>query len=128
MSKYAPPGRRQQSATTTLPTEAKPARQNDYLSLQEINTHFWPATQDGEHHRVASSEGGTLHDAAASPDQLTYAILFGRAHPRCDTDRIIFTKSNLDLLPHPLADKERGSPNNSEEISRATGAQTSHTP
>ena len=66
----------------------------------EIQRHFWP---EKEFYR---SRGGqsTLHDSAVNPGAVSYVLLFMGAHPRWETDRIIFTKSRLELLPADPAD------------------------
>lgn len=127
MSKYIPPGRRQQRATSNPAPDPEPAKQNDLLSLEEINNHFWAVARDNEHSRDASSEGRTLHDAAAAPGKLAYVMLFSRANPRWDTEKIVFTKSNLDLLPQSLADGQHDTPRSGKENGGAADMQLCET-
>ncbi|KAK4899687.1 hypothetical protein LTR27_002953 [Elasticomyces elasticus] len=47
----------------------------------------------------------TLHDSAATPGQLAYLLLFEGANPRWESDKIVFTKSGLDMLP-PATDDQ----------------------
>ncbi|EMD00548.1 hypothetical protein BAUCODRAFT_173137 [Baudoinia panamericana UAMH 10762] len=46
-----------------------------------------------------SSHSMTLHDSEETPGKLSYLFLFHEANPRCDSDGIIYTKFNLELLP-----------------------------
>ncbi|KAI1615195.1 hypothetical protein EDD37DRAFT_305054 [Exophiala viscosa] len=66
-------------------------------SLREIHTHFWPIHKSGP----TSYNCKTLHDAAAAPGVLGYMILTYGTSPRWRNDRIVFVKSNLDLLLNP---------------------------
>ncbi|KAI0393803.1 hypothetical protein F5Y17DRAFT_289590 [Xylariaceae sp. FL0594] len=67
--------------------------------LREIEAHFWPGKpKDG-------NSQSTLHGSKERPDDLTYVLLFNGANPRWPRDRIIFTKSNLALLPEFLEKK-----------------------
>ncbi|KAF2721250.1 hypothetical protein K431DRAFT_224781 [Polychaeton citri CBS 116435] len=76
-------------------------------SLSDIHAHFWPShPQKGKAFGDSSRETHTLHASEMMPDQLTYVILFRNANPRWDDEQIIFTKSNLELLPVHLEGKD----------------------
>ena len=45
----------------------------------------------------------TLHDSKKTPGKLAFAILFEGANPRWKDDRILFTKSRLELLPDDIS-------------------------
>ncbi|KAI7202809.1 hypothetical protein KC316_g2039 [Hortaea werneckii] len=81
---------------------------HDLVSLEEVRNYFWPLDENGERH-TSDTLSRTLHDSAASPGRLAYVFLFSQANPRWDSDHIIYTKSNLDLLPLELADKAQTS-------------------
>lgn len=78
----------------------------DLYSVKEIDRYFWPE----EDFRSVPDTRKTLHDSADAPGKLTYVLLFKDANPRWDTDAIIFTKSNLALLPAHLADQPDATP------------------
>jgi hypothetical protein len=67
-------------------------QEEDGCSLEEISQVYGDLS-DGYNHST------TLHDSATAPGILSYVLLFHRANPRWDLDRIIFAKSHLDILP-----------------------------
>ncbi|KAL7621471.1 hypothetical protein AAE478_008794 [Parahypoxylon ruwenzoriense] len=79
---------------------------SELYSLHEIENHFWGPSQteddNGTYHHKSSS---TFHDAEAHQGQLSYVLLFHGANTRWATDRIIFAKSRLELLPEYAAKK-----------------------
>lgn len=91
------------TATVTV-TVAKPktphAHDDGRYSLRELHGYFWPGQEVG-----SSTTCKTLHDTAAAPGVMGYMLLFHGANPRWHHDRIIFVKSNLDLLPAEIADE-----------------------
>ncbi|KAE9974716.1 hypothetical protein EG328_003673 [Venturia inaequalis] len=66
------------------------------LSIRDIQHHFWKSESDG---MTGFGEHATLNNAADHKDGLAYILLFRGANPRWQSDKIIFVKSNLDLLP-----------------------------
>ncbi|CAK1354325.1 hypothetical protein CB0940_01807 [Cercospora beticola] len=100
IGKYVPPGRRQPSHKDSRKSEEN----RDLYSAQEIKDHFDPAPPNGSEtpHR-ASNVSGSLQDSAATPGKLAWVCLFndsnGPANPRWDSDKIIFCKRSLRLLP-----------------------------
>ncbi|KAK5685038.1 hypothetical protein LTS10_003113 [Elasticomyces elasticus] len=62
-----------------------------FFSLEEIT--------DNDETTGHELKSRTLHDSAATPGQLAYLLLFEGANPRWDSDKIVFTKSALDMLP-----------------------------
>ena len=104
-----------------------PLRKN--LVLDEINHHFWPVTEGQELDGLAKPfsdiyHGKTLHDSREMPGKLAYVILYFEANPRWENDKIIFTKSNLDLLPKPLADKAEDQADAGAEATNADSVAT----
>ncbi|KIW92505.1 uncharacterized protein Z519_06352 [Cladophialophora bantiana CBS 173.52] len=73
----------------------------DLCSVKEIERHFWPDPECW----TSGGKQKTLHDSAATQGVLSYVLLFKDANPRWQDDGIIFTKSNLELLPAELANK-----------------------
>lgn len=70
--------------------------QEHLRTLQEICLHY---------HAEAlgrAAEKCTLHDTAKLPGRLGYLMLFVDANPRWDEEKIIFVKTNLDLLTAEL--------------------------
>lgn len=66
------------------------------LSIRDIQHHFWKSESDG---MTGFGEHATLNNSANNKDGLSYVLLFRGANPRWNSDKIIFGKSNLDLLP-----------------------------
>lgn len=66
-------------------------------------------------------KNSTLHAALANPSTLSHILLFPGANPRWHPDKIIFVKSNLDLLP--LSSRQ---PN--ESVTSPTGERTESAP
>lgn len=78
-----------------------PQSNAELVSQNEISAHYWPTTSttpSGPFH------GKTLHDCAATPGRLSHILLYHNANPRWSSDKIIYTKSGLDLLPKPAGD------------------------
>ena len=65
-----------------------PECERPLLTLSEITNHYGRSTRKT-----------TLHDSAKKPDELAYIILFHNSNPRWFKERIIFAKTNLNLLP-----------------------------
>ena len=60
------------------------------LTLHELANHY---------HDTASKVGSTLHSSAAAPHSPSYIVLYRGSNPRWHQDKIIFVKTNIDLLP-----------------------------
>ncbi|GAB1726613.1 hypothetical protein NU195Hw_g8306t1 [Hortaea werneckii] len=110
---YVPPALRNKQ--TASQSEAQNAGDSlsaggsyDLVSLEEVRNYFWPLDENGERH-TSDTLSRTLHDSSASPGRLAYVFLFNQANPRWESDHIIYTKSNLDLLPAEQADKAQAS-------------------
>ena len=116
MAPYIPPGlrnRNQSDSKPELPPPETPPRSNANLTLDEINSYFWPIPEpeddnDNGSSPVSEQKGRTLHDSAKTPGKLAFLLLYWQANPRWETDHIIFTKSSLDLLPRSMGDKGSG--------------------
>ncbi|GAB7358016.1 hypothetical protein MBLNU230_g0181t1 [Neophaeotheca triangularis] len=80
--------------------EQKQPAQEELVSQRDIEHHYWPPTNDSDD-TERPQHGGTLHDSATHPGQLTHIILYNNANPRWSADKIIYTKSGLELLPKP---------------------------
>ena len=109
-SRYVPPALRNKTNEVINPPEGKaqygsqsiPAprpldTQHDLVSLEDIRAHFWPVDTDEVLHAPPPLKG-TLNASAADVSKLAYVVLFKDANPRWESDGIIFTKSNLDLI------------------------------
>ena len=107
--RYVPPGRRK---SDNAAREKPPAVEEDasLLTTTDIREHFWPTAETDERPLSNETHSKTLHDAASSPGQLAYILLFHLANPRWESDRIIFTKSSLDLLPLDRAEDNTQAP------------------
>ena len=57
-------------------------------------------------------EHRTLNASASNPDILSHILLFHRGNPRWGNDKIIFVKSNLELLPVERSDTSNPSNHN----------------
>lgn len=93
-STYIPPHLRGGDAKApVLPKSNKQPEQRLY-SLQEIGNHYWPDNAWRE-----DVKSRTLHNSAQNPSGLSHLLLFKDANPRWAEERIIYVKTNLDLLP-----------------------------
>ncbi|KAF2197966.1 hypothetical protein GQ43DRAFT_181682 [Delitschia confertaspora ATCC 74209] len=72
-------------------------RANDtgLYSQKEIYSYFWKESEKS----LDDACRTTLHASAADPEALGYVLLFHGANPKWKSDKVIFVKSNLDLLP-----------------------------
>ncbi|KAI7483372.1 hypothetical protein KC351_g5207 [Hortaea werneckii] len=141
---YVPPALRNKQAASQ--SEAPNAEDSpsagvshDLVSLEEVRNYFWPLDENGERH-TSDTLSRTLHDSSASPGRLAYVFLFNQANPRWESDHIIYTKSNLDLLPAELADKAQTSsddsagsttspqPKSGDTVDQAEDGAKQHTP
>ncbi|KAK3701489.1 hypothetical protein LTR37_015463 [Vermiconidia calcicola] len=106
--RYVPPHLRKQSQDKSNPEVSLQALEpSSAVTLEEIVNHFYPISKEDENEGQSppvESKGRTLHDSADTPGQLAYVMLFSGANPRWEQNRIIFTKSSLELLPKSLAD------------------------
>ena len=99
--RYIPPFLRNREVNAASKEEAKtPLRSmpDTLRSAREIQQYYFPGKESPSH------DVATLHDSAQTPGKLTYVLIFHGANPRWPQDRIIFSKSNLDLLPVGPAD------------------------
>ena len=111
--RYVPPHLRKQSQDKSNPEVSLQALQpSSAVTLEEITNHFFPIARDDENELKVppiEGKGRTLHDSAETPGELAYVMLFAGANPRWEQDKIIFTKSSLELLSTVLADNPPGS-------------------
>ncbi|KAK3665506.1 hypothetical protein LTR22_003736 [Elasticomyces elasticus] len=98
-SRYVPPAlRRKEQLNGDASKDGAPPKwpteeiDQGFFSLEEI-------TADNDVTTGPERKSRTLHDSAATPGQLAYLLLFEGANPRWDSDKIVFTKSALDMLP-----------------------------
>lgn len=120
---YVPPNLRgnhaQHAASSSEPDrqddkpQPSPAGENPFLHVDDIHEHFWPppaalldtTNENAKDVAIAPCSPrllrshGTLNASASDPHTLRYIVLFADANPRWESERIIFVKSNLELLP-----------------------------
>ncbi|KAL9094075.1 MAG: hypothetical protein Q9165_003745 [Trypethelium subeluteriae] len=108
--RYIPPHLRNKAQSSsgqenTPPAPTSSQRDENLLTVDEIVAIFWPKTFDLENkhddQQAGASNSSTLHASEADPSKLSFVILFRGANPRWFADKIIYAKSNLDLLPTP---------------------------
>ena len=102
------------------PVARRPPDHAELYTYDEIDWHFW----QGGHHG-ASAHGTTLHGSAHQPGALAFVNLFHAANPKWASDRIIFAKSNLDLLP---AVRDASGPAHEASPASAADAETPASP
>jgi hypothetical protein len=106
---------------------------NGIYSLREIYAHFWNEDdQDGE--KLRSDHNTTLHSSSENTG-LAWALLFHDANPQWESNRIIFVKSSLHILPDIQRsnaleqaenedDGERAAQDDNEDVSLGLGLST----
>lgn len=117
--RYIPPALRQKQQQQAAHSQNTPgsrtaiskpnssAERDQRYSLREIYAHFW---KDG----LRGTDGNhksTLHASSDNPNGLAWVVLHKGANPQWDSNRVIFVKSNLDLLPEVQACDYGGSDN-----------------
>ncbi|KAI7187916.1 hypothetical protein KC343_g4864 [Hortaea werneckii] len=117
---YVPPALRNKQAVSQREAQnagdsLNAGGSHDLVSLEEVRNYFWPLDENGERH-TSDTLSRTLHDSSASPGRLAYVFLFNQANPRWESDHIIYTKSNLDLLPAELAGKVQAGPDDAAGV------------
>lgn len=104
-SRYVPPALRQkvdQNGKSPLDTDKIKPRRSDMTeddglhTVFEVQRYFWPVEDD--ENDPSQKEHSTLNASAETPDQLSHVILFAGANPRWAIDKIIFVKSNVELV------------------------------
>ncbi|KAI9702697.1 MAG: hypothetical protein M1820_006081 [Bogoriella megaspora] len=127
-SRYVPPALRGKAPSKELeaeqPSSGSPKDNSNLFTAEEIERFYWPRPTDDETQAgelSSTRHNSTLHASQDQPSKLTYVILFRGANPRWSSDRLIFVKSNLDLLPTspliPDAGHQENTPNNREGVS-----------
>ncbi|KIW01712.1 uncharacterized protein PV09_06889 [Verruconis gallopava] len=92
---YIPPHMRKKSLSKA-PTD--PAI--DEYTVDEIQTHYWcNARAEDVNRDTLFPRHSTLNDSVECQGSLSHVILFQGANPKWESDRIIFVKSNLEMLP-----------------------------
>lgn len=108
MPRYVPPSLRSKDAEAAGASEASKGGSQDAapsgprsLTQLESTTPQRPLhTIDEIHDNYSSTcERSTLNDSKTHPKELSYIILFPGANPRWKPDRIIFAKTNINILP-----------------------------
>ncbi|KAI9663958.1 MAG: hypothetical protein M1821_007449 [Bathelium mastoideum] len=131
--RYVPPALRNKAASATAPENNRPLSSSDdnLFTPKEVEAHYWPKKYNVQNEESAgdTSISSTLHASEANPHELGFIVLFRGANPRWFADKIIYAKSNLDLLPArpdsanalvASSDPENG------EISKATPSNNQH--
>ncbi|KAI1425171.1 hypothetical protein F5Y12DRAFT_714498 [Xylaria sp. FL1777] len=67
---------------------------SEFYHEYEIHNHFCGRESDARR-----SRSSTLHDSKSRPEELSHVLLFTGANPRWPRDRIVFAKTNLNMLP-----------------------------
>jgi len=65
------------------------------VTVEDIHRHYWP----GGRNVSPRQQVNTLNPSEAHPDQLSFIAIFMDGHPRWESDGLIFTKTDLHLLP-----------------------------
>lgn len=66
---------------------------------KDIQHHFWHVEGVDEKDQPPFPERGTLNASRESDGKLAFVLVFHDAHPRWASDKVIYVKSNLELLP-----------------------------
>ena len=108
---YVPPHHRNKASSSNGPQDTSEVkifkRDDDLFTIEEVEAYFWPKKFAQENvEPSAGSSTSTLHASEAIPDKLSFVILFKGANPRWFGDKIIYVKSNLELLPKAPSSKE----------------------
>ncbi|KAK7544281.1 uncharacterized protein J3D65DRAFT_13136 [Phyllosticta citribraziliensis] len=106
---YVPPAlrKKQEAAQAALPhasnveppADTGPVPRRDLPDVHDIYDHFHPVDLAAQSAGGTDAVNSTLHSSSFESGKLKYAILFVDANPRWSSDKIIFAKSNLHLLP-----------------------------
>jgi len=129
---YVPPALRHKekqpqatSSTSKYRGPSRDTRSEKLYAVDDLHVHFWPLAGEIKHtyNNVEDTNKnvfaldfkdrhhGTLNASQATPEKLAYIVLFRGANPRWDSDKIIFVKTNLELLPPaPEEAKPKASP------------------
>ncbi|KAF1987658.1 hypothetical protein K402DRAFT_392469 [Aulographum hederae CBS 113979] len=86
-NRYVPPARRNPESAVLDKLK---------YSVDDINAHYWPHTPPP---LSEDRQSTTLNASEADPYSLRYLLLFRGANRRWTSDRIIFAKTNLEVLP-----------------------------
>ena len=129
MSRYVPPALRNRphpSGSPASPALRAPvqASQTPGYTLNEIQSHYFP---DGSRSTITSknnSQTKTLNDSASTPGRLAFITLFRNANPRWEKDKIIYTKSALQLLSIDSDDNESEAKATITDVDRAQSEAT----
>lgn len=66
---------------------------------EDVHDHYWPSEAEEEGEGMRFTVHSTLNSSRSEPDALKYVVLFKDANPRWQSDRIVYVKTNLYLLP-----------------------------
>lgn len=91
-----------------------------YLSITEIQQYYSPNID------IMSADTCTLNASASNPNILSHILLFDGENPRWRNDKIIFVKSNLDLLPVERSDTSNHNGEHAMESQTTAKPPTSH--
>ena len=92
---YQPPHLRKKSESHPFRPRSEKPKTDDY-SIRDIQHHYWKRDENDE---TSMPQHSTLNDSLEEQGSLTHVLLFHGANPRWLSDRIIFVKSNLEILP-----------------------------
>ncbi|TGJ80563.1 hypothetical protein E0Z10_g8209 [Xylaria hypoxylon] len=94
--------------------------QSDLYHEGDIHNYFWSSEDDAR-----GSHSSTFRNSKDRPGELSHMLLFFGANPRWASDRIIFAKSKLTLLPEYAAKKaENGEWETEKKTHESTGEAT----
>lgn len=102
---WVPPHRRNQSGSwsSSSPTSSSPSTSLvhgiQYHDVRDIQNYYWRLGEEDKDKPAQFPDSATLNASGKSNDELAYLLLFHDANPRWESDKIVFVKSNLDLLP-----------------------------
>src|ERR1700743_494137 len=101
--RYIPPALRKRANPFASQSPKQPpsltswADESSLFTSEEVHRYFWPLHQ-GEPGKSDAVSHDTLNASAERQNSLAYILLFYRANPQWSTDKIIYVKSNLDLI------------------------------
>ncbi|KAK8195604.1 hypothetical protein IWZ00DRAFT_225357 [Phyllosticta capitalensis] len=133
---YVPPAlrKKQQAAESTAdgavqdvsvktPPRTRGFPRDSLPRADDVYEHFWPLDSAVQTAGGTSTTKSTLHSSAAEPDILRYVVLYYEANPRWASDKIIFAKTNIHLLPGApkqssavVEEEQKSSTENTERI------------
>ncbi|KAI9653297.1 MAG: hypothetical protein M1831_006132 [Alyxoria varia] len=68
-------------------------------TIDEVHQHFQKPSHGNENAAFDVRPNSTLNNSIAEPNGVGYVVLFPGANPKWDSEKLIYVKSNIDLLP-----------------------------